>query len=95
MTRSRIIITKHARERLGERFPNICSCEYQQFVSAARYKGLSFSEMLRKSGEKAYEIFNRFHYNNSTKLKYYKDAIFVFSGNHHGCHTLVTVVKLE
>ena len=95
MKKSHVNITYHARQRLGERLPNIHPSNYTGFVSAARYNGQSVAELTRYNPELADYIASRFRTNNSTKLKFYRDCVFVFSGDSHKARTLVTVVNLS
>lgn len=95
MKTCKIQITKHAKQRLAERAPDVYSKNYNSFVHSARYKGKSIQEIRRVDPNTARYIERMFRYGNSTKIKLYKDYVFVFSGNHGKAHTLVTVVNLK
>lgn len=95
MQRSKISITHHAKQRLSERVPEIHPCNYNSFVSSARYNGQSIAELRSSNPLIANYISSNFNWGNSTKVKYYKNCAFVFSGNSHKAHTLVTVVNLS
>ena len=95
MQRSKISITQHAKQRLAERVPEIRSCDYNSFVCSARYNGESIAELRWSNPRMANYISSNFDWGNSTKIKFYRNCVFVFSGNSHKAHTLVTVVNLS
>lgn len=95
MKKGKISITSHARQRLSERLPEINSSNYNSFVSAARYNGKSVGQLMWINPQVADYIKSHFKDNNSTKLKFYRDCLFVFSGDSHKARTLVTVVNLS
>ena len=95
MQRRKISITQHAKQRLAERVPEIRACDYNSFVSSARYNGKSIAELKDSNPRMADYISSNFGWDNSTKIKFYRNCAFVFSGNSHKARTLVTVVNLS
>ena len=93
--RSKISITEHAKQRLSERVPELRSSDYYGFVSTARYSGATLHDLRYNNPEIASYIAKHFNANNSTQLRHYRNCVFVFSGNSHKAHTLVTVVNLS
>lgn len=93
--RGKIHITDHARHRLTERVPDIARGNVQQFVSAARYKGidLSRSEDPHHRGL-YYSLRHRAVNRNQQHTRYtlYHDMVFVFKGHGNNRRTLVTVL---
>lgn len=95
MKKCKISITFHARKRLAERLPHLHPNNYNSFVNNARYLGKSIAE-LRKSDLKAADYLSaKFPCNNSVKIRLYHNCVFVFRGNNHKAHTLITVVNLD
>ena len=92
MKRGKIDITAHARRRLKERFPELHESNYQSYVSAARYSG---KNLFNKSVNVSAEIKSRFNADNSTRIMFYKNGVFVFQGDHGHARTLVTAVNLN
>lgn len=95
MNKGRINITSHARQRLFERLPEIHPNNYNSFVNSARYNGESMNQLILTSPNIAKYIVSHFSANNSTKFKYYRNCLFVFSGNKHKARTLVTVINIS
>lgn len=89
-SRKRIVISKHARERLAQRLPQVNPNQYNLIVSNARYLGTTPSKL---SAEVSTYI-NRITKSKSSILRLYKDNVFVFRGKGNG-HQLVTVFPLK
>ena len=94
MVRKNIEITAHAKQRLAERMPEIQPKDYGRVAQAARYNGLTKYELLKENPKFAHEVFRRFHQNNSTEVRVYKDHVFIFCGNKGHSRTLKTVVDI-
>ena len=94
MQMKKIEITVHAKQRLSERMPAINPRDYDRIVQLARYRGLTEYELFRNHPRFAKEVFKRFHKNNSTEIRFYKDHIFIFCGNKGHSRTLKTVVDI-
>ena len=94
MVRKNIEITAHAKQRLAERMPEIQPKDYGRVAKAARYDGLTKYELLKENPKFAREVFQRFHQNNSTEVRVYKDHVFIFCGNKGHSRTLRTVVDI-
>jgi hypothetical protein len=94
MQMRKIEITTHAKQRLSERMPEINPRDYERMVQSARYRGLTEHELFKESPKFAKEVFKRFHKNNSTEVRFYKDHIFIFCGNKGHSRTLRTVVDV-
>ncbi len=88
--KSSITITSHAKQRLSERLPQVPKTQWEQLVYNARYKGLTDNQI---NGETKNWVSTTFKKDNSTQLRFYKNSVFIFSGNTHHCRTLVTVVN--
>lgn len=98
---SKINITSHAMQRIKERTDFSQKQDIKKFVSNARYKGVHVN-LISPENCMSYGIsvdtykYIRSHFkqsNNSNKILYYKNSVFVFSGNKS--RTLVTVVNLN
>ena len=90
----KIEITGHARQRLLERMPEIQPADYNRLAKEARYNGKTHSILLKENPAFAKEVFKRFHANNSTQIRIYKDHVFIFCGNKGHSRTLRTVVDI-
>ena len=90
----KIEITAHAKQRLLERMPEINPKDYDRVVQSARYKGKTRHDLFKENPKFAHEVFKRFHKNNSTEVRVYKDRVFVFCGNKGHSRTLRTVVNI-
>lgn len=95
MKYGKIKITTHARQRLKERMPEINPSNYNQVVQAARYKGLTRSDLEKNYPRLAKYIKQRFRYNNSTEIRVYKNCVFIFCGDNHHSRSLRTVVDIH
>lgn len=94
MRMKKIEITAHARQRLLERMPDVQPADYDRIVKAARYNGKTQYDLLKENPAFAKEVFKRFHKNNSTQVRVYKDHVFIFCGNKGHSRTLRTVVDI-
>ena len=94
INRKKIEITNHARQRLSERMPEIQPRDYEKVVQSARYNGKTKHDLLKENPRFAQEVFKRFHKNNSTEVRVYKDHVFIFCGNKGHSRTLRTVVNI-
>lgn len=90
----KIEITAHAKQRLSERMSEIQLKDYNKVVQAARYNGKTKQELLKENPAFAKAVFQRFHQNNSTEIRVYKDHVFIFCGNKGHSRTLRTVVDI-
>lgn len=88
--RSKIVISRHARERLGQRLPHVNPKQYNLIVSNARYLG----KVPANLPVEVSTYINRITKSDSSVLRLYKDNIFVFRGKGNG-HQLVTVFPLK
>lgn len=95
MSRGKIEITYHAKQRLAERMPNIHPSNYYEMVCAARYKGENKNTLWKINPRLAQYICQRFYGNHSTEIRVYKDHVFVFCGNRGHSRTLRTVVDIH
>ena len=93
--RGKIHITDHARQRLQERVPDIARGNVQQFVSAARYKGIDLARSEEVPHRRLFYALchravnrNRHH----TRYMLYHGMVFVFQGSCNNRRTLVTVL---
>ena len=89
-----ISITSHAKSRLRERLPSVHPKNYVRIVHAARYTGLTLSELNLHSPAIANYVRKSFCSDKTCQLRYYSNCIFVFRGNRGHARTLVTVVDL-
>ena len=94
MEYGKIRITKHARQRLQERMPEIDSSNYAQVVQAARYKGETEGSLKKTNPKFAKYISQRFYGNKSTEIRVYKNHVFVFFGSKGHSRVLKTVVDI-
>ena len=94
METRKISITSHARQRLAERMPDVHRDCYNGLVHTARYSGLTLSDLEKEAPELAVYIAQQFKGDNSTQIRYYRKCVFIFKGNKHKSHTLVTVINL-
>ena len=90
----KIEITAHAKQRLLERMPEIQPRDYERVAQSARYKGKTKYDLLKENPKFAQEVFRRFHKNNSTEVRVYKNRVFIFCGNKGHSRTLRTVVNI-
>ena len=94
MEYGKIKITKHARQRLQERMPEINSSNYAQVVQTARYKGETEGSLRKTNPKFAKYISQRFYGNKSTEIRVYKNHVFVFFGSKGHSRVLKTVVDI-
>ena len=90
----KIEITSHARQRMAERMPEVKPCDYDKIAKAARYEGITQYQLSQTNPRLAKSIFQRFHWNNSTQVRIYKDHAFIFCGNKGHSRTLRTVIDI-
>lgn len=98
---SKIVITTHAMQRIKERTDFVQKQDIKRFVANARYKGVHLNLISFNNcndfgiSKEAYNYIKKhfFKCDNHNKLIYYKNSVFVFSGNKS--RTLVTVVNLD
>ena len=88
--RSKIVISRHARERLAQRLPQVNPKQYNLIVSNARYLG----KVPATLPVEVSTYINRITKSDSSILRVYKDNVFVFRGKGNG-HQLVTVFPLK
>ena len=93
--RGKIQITEHAKRRLSERVKDVRSCDYNGFVNTARYSGMTLYDLSIANPSIASYIKKNFKTYNSSQIRFYRDCVFLFSGNKGKARTLVTVVNLK
>jgi hypothetical protein len=90
----KIEVTFHAKQRFGERMPDVQPKDYEKVAQLARYKGKTKHDLLKENPKFAKEVFKRFGANNSTEIRVYRDHVFIFCGNKGHSRTLRTVVNI-
>ena len=88
--RRRIVLSKHAVERLIERLPNLDRNQYTVYVSNARYLGKTPCKFPKMT----YRYLCSLKQTKNTIIRVYKGDVFIFRGVGKG-HQLVTVFKLQ
>lgn len=88
--RRKIVLSKHAVERLTERLPDLDKNQYTMYVSNARYLGETPCKFPKETCNYLYSL----KQTRNTIIRVYKGDVFVFRGIGNG-HQLITVFKLK
>ena len=86
--RGKVLISKHARERFKERFPELNPKAFQGIASKARYVG---HQDINFEGKFRSYLDSVTHKDNSKQIRVSNNKIFVFGGCDGHCRTLITL----
>lgn len=88
-----IKVTLHAKQRASERLGITKESEIQKLAHAAKYKGIKIRALTRENYSALGITYNMYrylknhytHYYKSDKIYYYRNYVFVFSGDRSRC----------